>query len=506
MSVPGLLRFIILFLGHKRNNMKNRSITSSCFLLLVLLLMPWNAASARDPQSINRQGAQMGEKKQYNEAIDQFDRAIEIYDKESAQTYHNRGWAYELNGDVDRAIPNYEEALHRNPYQVISGEKLGFIYYKKGDYDNAIRVGELVLKYDPENKEVPKWLPDAYLKRMQLQKNLEEERKKKEEEEKRKKEDLEQYKKEKKERESTIVYATIDFMIRTGYDMSTEKYEYVYDRGFFVDIPERIFCRVTPTPSWEIDLLLENPWLGGMMPSSLCVHNETLEGMYKIKGYTVGIGMQFNHYDSGISFSEDLRLWDVKIGLIFGYQKDKMDLRFRFYPRLLPFDGKASKNQTMDVDNFSMNYIYRVNDVISYYAIINWRDYYIMDHTNKLSTWWGVYEFGIGIKLWEIKKTNNKRDFSMSIEFVERLYYCDEDNNKPYDALNGQGWFGLNSEKWIMGEPISGFWTYGHTFGFKFEEEIIKYLFLYQGFYIEMTDTVQGHYEFNFLVGVGGMY
>ncbi len=448
----------------------------------------------------------MGEKKQYRDAIDQFDRAIEIYDKESAQAYHNRAWAQELNGEIDRAIPNYEEALRRNPYQVISGEKLGFIYYKKGDYDNAIRVGEHVLKYDAENREVPRWLPDAYLKKMQLQKKLEEERRKREEEEARKKEDLEQYKKEKREREAVMVYATIDFMLRTGYEQSTEKYDFVYDRGFIVDVPEKIFCRVTPTPSWEIALTLENPWLGGMMPSSLCMHNETLEGMYKIKGYTLGIGIQFNHYESKISFGEDLRLWDVKLGLIFGYQKDKIDLRLRFYPRLLPFDTKASKNETMDIDNYSMNYVYRINDTISYYAIMNWRNYYIMDHNRKVSNWFGVYEFGMGIKLWEIMKTNEKRDFTIAVEFVERLYYRDLNNKKPYDALNGQGWFGLNSGEWLTGGAITGYWTNSHTIGFKFEEEIIKYLFLYQGFYIEMTDSVQGHFEFNFLIGIGGVY
>ncbi|HOW82232.1 MAG TPA: tetratricopeptide repeat protein, partial [Spirochaetota bacterium] len=264
-------------MAHNKLNKKSIAgilYSASVFIILFLALFCVREnAHARDPQSINRQGALMGEKRQYKEAIDQFDRAIEIYDKESAQAYHNRAWAYELNGDIDKAIPSYEEALHRNPYQVISGEKVGYIYYKKGDYDNAIRVGELVLKHDPENKEVPKWLPDAYLKRMQIQKKLEQERRKKEEEDQRRKEEMDQLKKEKKERESTIVYATIDFMLRTGYDMSSEKYDMVYDSGFFVDVPERIFCRITPTPSWEIDLLLENPWLGGMMPSTLCVHN-----------------------------------------------------------------------------------------------------------------------------------------------------------------------------------------------------------------------------------------
>ena len=482
---------------------KNAFLTTAVFTVVLCAV---TGLQARDPSAINRYGSQLGEKKQYNEAINEFDRAIEIYDKESAQTYHNRGWAYELKGQTEKAIPSYEEALRRNPYQVISGEKLGYIYYKKSDYDNAIRIGEHVLKYDPDNKEVIKWLPDAYVKRLQIQKEKEEEQKKKEEEAKRKKEEQKQRQRERKEKEAVIVYATLDFMLRTGYESSTEKYDFVYDSGFIVDIPEKIFCRVTPTLDWQIDLLLENPWLGGMMPAGICVHNETLEASYKIKNFIIGLGIQFNHYESDVNFNRDLRLWDMKVGLLFGYQKDNVEILFRGYPRLLPFDGKASINKTLDTDQFNLFYKYKVNALVAYYVNINWRDYYIMDHSNNLSNWWGIYEFGIGIKLGEIIKTNNKRDFSFSVEFIERLYYRDLNNNKPYDALNGQGWFGLNSGKWLEGEPISGFWTHGHMFGFKVEEEIIKYLFLYQGIYVEMTDTSQGHYEINFLIGVGGVY
>lgn len=485
--------------------MRNRTLLKISFPL-IFCFISGSLLMARDPSAINRYGSQLGEKKQYKEAIDEFDRAIDIYDKESAQTYHNRGWAHELKGETDKALPNYEEALRRNPYQVISGEKAGYIYYKKGDYENAIRIGEHVLKYDPDNKEVIKWLPDAYTKRLQLKKEKDEKIAKEIEAKERKIEEQKEQQEELKEKEAVIVYVTYDFMLRTGYDMSTEKYGFVYDRGYLGDIPEKIFCRITPTLNWTIDVFAENPWLGGMMPSALCMQNETLEASYKIKNFFIGLGIQFNHYESDISFNRDLRLWDVKVGLLFGYQKDKFDLQFRCYPRLLPFDTQASTNQTLDIDQFGLLYKYRLSGLLSYYVNINWRDYYIMDHTNKLSNWWGVYEFGIGIKLGDIKKSNNKRDFTFSVEFVERLYYRDLNNNKPYDALNGQGWFGLNSDKWLTGGPISGFWTYGHTFGFKVEEEIIKYLFLYQGFYIEMTDTVQGHYEFNFLIGVGGVY
>jgi tetratricopeptide (TPR) repeat protein len=98
----------------------------------------------------------------YREAISEVDRAIAEYDRDSALAYHNRGWAQELSGDTEGAIASYEEALRRYPGQIITGERLGYLYYRKADYPNAVRVGEQVLKYMPDDKAVLAWLSDAY--------------------------------------------------------------------------------------------------------------------------------------------------------------------------------------------------------------------------------------------------------------------------------------------------------------------------------------------------------
>ena len=95
---------------------------------------------------------------------------------------------------------------------------------------------------------------------------------------------------------------------------------------------------------------------------------------------------------------------------------------------------------------------------------------------------------------------------SISLEYIERFYMLDLNNDKPYNFANGQGWFGINADKWFEGDPFSGYRAPGHVFALRVEEGIIKHLFLYQGIIVEMVDRREDHNEFNFLFGLGGEY
>jgi tetratricopeptide (TPR) repeat protein len=53
--------------------------------------------------------------------------------------YNNRGNAYEKKGDYDRAIEDFNEAIHLNPNFEIAYYGRGDAYKKKGDYDRAIQ-------------------------------------------------------------------------------------------------------------------------------------------------------------------------------------------------------------------------------------------------------------------------------------------------------------------------------------------------------------------------------
>ncbi|PKL39006.1 MAG: hypothetical protein CVV44_09060 [Spirochaetae bacterium HGW-Spirochaetae-1] len=483
---------------------------SLLFLLLTgifMMLLGAAAFSAEDPQTMNKRGVDLGKKKMYKEAIGEFDRAIEKYDKDSAMAFHNKAWSYELAGNVKEAIVNYEEALRRLPSQTLSGEKLGFIYYKTGDYINAVRIGELVLKYDPDNKEVLKWLTDAYMKKLQQEREM-----RKGQEKETVKDTLEKEKEPKKKREETpIIVATLDFMIRTGYYFAGNKgYRYVADEGAILNVPETLFVRFTPIKAWEFTFIAENPYLGALTPPEIITQQETLESLYRLGNFMLGLGFIFSqHESSNLSFGMNLKEWDFKTGFLFGYTKEKMRFDIRFYPRFLPHDGEASKGQTLDFDMLDWRFTYTVDKTLKYYTIMSFKDYYLFNHSaaTPISDYWGVYDIGLGVTLGNISPANDSFAWALTIEYRQRFYLRDLGNEDPYSmAPNGQGWFGMNKDKWASGSPFSGYRAIGSELSVRVDEQVLPYLFLYQKFIIEMGDLSEDHHEINFQIGVGGMY
>ena len=67
--------------------------------------------------------------------------------------YHNRGDAYGLKGDIDRAISDYTKAIELNPNYAPAYNSRGRAYTRKGDYDRAVddvmKAGELTRKARP---------------------------------------------------------------------------------------------------------------------------------------------------------------------------------------------------------------------------------------------------------------------------------------------------------------------------------------------------------------------
>jgi tetratricopeptide (TPR) repeat protein len=124
---------------------------------------------SESPEVFDKRGVQLGQQKSYKKAIEEFDKALKIYDSSSAKSLHNRAWVLELKGDTAEAIKNYEEAIRRNPSQLPSYKRLGYLYYKVGEYEKAVDIGEHILKEEPGNSQVLKWLPEAY--KMKLEKD-----------------------------------------------------------------------------------------------------------------------------------------------------------------------------------------------------------------------------------------------------------------------------------------------------------------------------------------------
>ena len=469
------------------------------------------AILADDPAELTRKGVELSDRKKYDEAARQFDRAIEIQDSASAKTHHNRGWVRELEGDFPGALKNYEEAIRRNPKQLPSYERAGYLYYKTGDFDRAVEAGEHVIKADPNNSEVIKWLPEAYRMRLlkqqeeMLAKQREEERRKKEEEERRLAEEKKEEKKPEEKEPARILYATWDFTLRGAYFFDGGNLKYVTTSGIPVSLPNMLYVSVMPTPSWEFDLLAGTPHLGALMPG-VVAFTERFQALYHLEKWYLGVGVLGSHYKDDFNFGRSLSLHDLKVGGVLGFRDEKSTTKITAYPRFLPMDTSHSKGRTLDVGFFEFSYRYDVDKNLGYYSRISAADYYFFDHGNRVSNYYGVYELSLGLILGRYDEATKKRFLTLTVDLTERFYLRDFANDEPYRFANGQGCFGADSRTWFKGDAFPGYFTNGHVFSVRAEEKINGNFFVYQKLGFELTGGKGDRNEFFLLLGGGAVY
>ena len=76
--------------------------------------------------------------------------------------YNNRGTAYDDKGDYDRAIQDFNEAIHLNPNaEEVPTTGAAYAYKKSGDYDRAIQDFDEAIHLNPNLKSLlrPRQLP-----------------------------------------------------------------------------------------------------------------------------------------------------------------------------------------------------------------------------------------------------------------------------------------------------------------------------------------------------------
>ena len=100
-----------------------------------------------------KQGNEYFEKGQYDEAILNFNHALEI-SPEYAEAYVMRGKAYDKKGGYDHAIKDFNRALEINPEYAEVYYHLGLTYKQKGQYDEAISNYDKALEINPRMKKV----------------------------------------------------------------------------------------------------------------------------------------------------------------------------------------------------------------------------------------------------------------------------------------------------------------------------------------------------------------
>lgn len=481
-------------------------------LIIFFIVIAWNLPLfSADPYQLTKKGVELSDKKFYDEAIIEFKRAIEIYNSSSAKAYHNMGQALELKGDYPQAIVYYEEALKRNPLQVDTYQRIGYMYFKTADYDKAVTAGEYVIKVDPNNAEVWQWLPDAYKLKLQKQQEMllakqrEEELKKKQDALKKKEEEEKAAQEEAKKRPKRIIYTTFDFLLRTGYYFDDSLYKFISVSGPYSPCPEMLYVDFTPHKNWEFDLKMGTPYLGALMPE-VVTHTEVIQAMFHMEKYMLGLGFMGNHYKDDFNFDTKMIKSDYKIGVLFGLKEEKSVMNFILYPRFLPHDTAHSKGKTLDTDYYEFNFKYKSNRFFSYYSRVSAAEYFFFDHTNEISNYYGVYELCFGASLNKYSEETKREFLTFSLEFIEKFYMRNLNNTHPYKVFNGQGWFGMDSSNWFKGRPISGFYTLGHVLGFRIDEQLNEYISLYQKFSIELAGDEGDHNEFSLLLGASGQY
>ena len=128
----------------KGGGTKNRVNKYILIILSIVLFFLLSYASGQQEQTESMEaefyynrGIAYGKKGQYDRAISDFTKAIEI-DPRYAEAYNNRGIAYGKKGQYDRAISDYTKALKINPMFAGAYYNRGVAYYYKKEYDKSL--------------------------------------------------------------------------------------------------------------------------------------------------------------------------------------------------------------------------------------------------------------------------------------------------------------------------------------------------------------------------------
>ena len=156
-----------MWAGVVDRHMKNRTSHSIWTTLLFLLLFLFSCATTeqkqdelRNPKFYNNRGIAYAEKGQYDRAISDFNKAIEINSRYE-KAYGNRGIVYRLKGQYDQAISDFNKAIEMNPRDAQAYNSLAWLFATAKV--PGFRNGEKAVTLARKACELSEWKNPEYL-------------------------------------------------------------------------------------------------------------------------------------------------------------------------------------------------------------------------------------------------------------------------------------------------------------------------------------------------------
>ena len=105
-------------------------------MIIILIPLLFSCATTKDAKFYSNRGVAYAAKSQYDQAISDYTKALEINPR-FAWAYYNRGNAYMRKDQYDQAISDFNKVLEINPREAQAYSRRGRCYYFKKEYDKS---------------------------------------------------------------------------------------------------------------------------------------------------------------------------------------------------------------------------------------------------------------------------------------------------------------------------------------------------------------------------------
>lgn len=103
-----------------------------------------------EPQQHLLSGHKLFKSKQFDEAIEEYNKAIEFRPSDH-EAYYWRGRAYSEKGGRDKAIEDFKKTIELNPSYTRAYESMGWLYTQMAKWDESIRYFDKAIELSPKN-------------------------------------------------------------------------------------------------------------------------------------------------------------------------------------------------------------------------------------------------------------------------------------------------------------------------------------------------------------------